>query len=128
MFWYRFLDLFFIVFHSVIIVFNLFGWLWKPARKINLITLLLTGFSWFILGVFYGIGYCPLTDWHWKVLHHLGKTDLPDSYVSYLLKRITGHGFNNGLIETLTVVLFFMALAASGYINLKRRDKANNQN
>ncbi len=128
MFWYRFLDLFFIVFHPILIVFNLFGWLWKPVRKINLITLLLTGSSWFILGIFYGIGYCPLTDWHWKVLHRLGKTDLPDSYVSYLLKRITGLGFNNGLIETLTVVLFFIALAASGYINLKRRDKANNQN
>jgi len=128
MFWYRFLDLFFLVFHSFLIVFNLFGWLWKPVRKINLITLLLTGSSWFILGIFYGTGYCPLTDWHWKVLHHLGKTDLPDSYISYLLKRITGLGFNNGLIETLTVVLFFMALAASSYINLKRRDKANNQN
>jgi len=128
MFWYRFIDLFFIIFHSVIIVFNLFGWLWKPARKINLITLLLTGSSWFILGIFYGIGYCPLTDWHWKVLHHLGKASLPDSYVSYLLKRITGLSFNNGLIEMLTVILFFIALAASGYINLKRRGKANNQN
>jgi len=128
MFWFRILDIFFVCFHSILIVFNLFGWLWKSVRKLNLITLLLTGGSWFILGIFYGIGYCPLTDWHWKVLHHLGKANLPDSYVSYLLKRITGLDFSNGLIETLTIILFFMALAASGYINLKRRDKANNQN
>jgi len=121
MFWFRILDIFFVCFHSILIVFNLFGWLWKSVRKFNLITLLLTGGSWFILGIFYGIGYCPLTDWHWKVLHHLGKTNLPDSYVSYLLKRITGFGFNNRLIETLTVVLFFIALAVSGYLNLKKR-------
>jgi hypothetical protein len=23
--------------------------------------------SWFGLGLFYGIGYCPSTDWHWRI-------------------------------------------------------------
>ncbi|MCD4791284.1 MAG: DUF2784 domain-containing protein, partial [Bacteroidales bacterium] len=77
---YKFLDTFFVVFHTALIIFNLFGWIWKPTRRLNLITLLLTGASWFILGIFYGIGYCPLTDWHWQVLHKLGIYDVPNSY------------------------------------------------
>ena len=66
---YKFLDIFFIVFHTSLIFFNLFGWIWKYTRRANLVALLLTGGSWFILGLYYGIGYCPFTEWHWEVLH-----------------------------------------------------------
>ena len=69
----RFLDIFFLVFHTLLIFFNLFGWLIKPLRKANLIVLLLTGGSWFILGIFYGFGFCPFTEFHWQVLHKLGQ-------------------------------------------------------
>jgi hypothetical protein len=48
-------DIFFIVFHTFLIFFNLFGWIFKPLRKANLVVLILTGASWFILGIFYGI-------------------------------------------------------------------------
>jgi len=48
----------------------------EKTRKANLILLLLTGLSWFGLGIFYGWGYCPLTDWHWKVLRELGETGI----------------------------------------------------
>jgi len=62
-----------------VILFNLFGWIFRPLRKANLIVLALTGASWFILGIFYGIGYCPLTDWHFKLLYKHGQHALPDS-------------------------------------------------
>ncbi|HPF94086.1 MAG TPA: DUF2784 family protein, partial [Tenuifilaceae bacterium] len=65
---YMLLDVFFVAFHTLLIAFNLFGWIWWRTRKANLITLLLTGLSWIGLGLFFGIGYCPLTDWHWQVL------------------------------------------------------------
>ena len=87
---FKFLDIFFLVFHSLLILFNLFGWMWKKTRRLNLITLLLTGFSWVGLGLFYGWGYCFLTDWHWQVLKKAGELNLPDSYVQYLLNRILG--------------------------------------
>jgi hypothetical protein len=64
---YKVADSFFIIFHSVLICFNLFGWIPKALRKWNLFSLILTTFSWFILGIFYGFGYCFLTDWHWEV-------------------------------------------------------------
>lgn len=114
---YKILDIFFVVFHTFLILFNLFGWIWKPTRKANLVALLLTGGSWFILGIFYGIGYCPLTEWHWQVLYKLGKTDLPDSYISYLVKRLTGIVINPEMADLITVVLYFLALAFSVFSN-----------
>ncbi len=84
------LDVFFVVFHSALILFVLFGWILRPLRTIHLIVVLLTGASWFILGLFYGIGYCPLTDWHWQVLRQLGETGLPPAYVQYILQRSCG--------------------------------------
>ena len=66
------LDYFFILFHSVLILFNIFGWIVPRWRFANLISLLLTAFSWFILGILFGIGYCPFTDWQWKVRELLG--------------------------------------------------------
>ncbi|MDH4059101.1 MAG: DUF2784 domain-containing protein [Cyclobacteriaceae bacterium] len=78
---YKLLDGLFMVLHPAIILFNLFGWIPRKTRKANLILLLLTGASWFVLGIWKGIGYCPLTDWHFKVLRKLGQTDLPYSYI-----------------------------------------------
>ncbi len=118
----RFLDHFFILFHTLLICFNLLGWVWRKTRLANLITLCLTGGSWFILGIFYGLGYCPLTQWHWEVLEKLGVHDLPDSYITYLAYRITGWQANPSLAEALTVAFFFLALSASVYVNFFRRN------
>lgn len=122
----KLLDFFFIAFHSALILFNLFGWISKKTRKLNFITLLLTGASWFILGIFYGIGYCPLTDWHFRILERLGERDLPLSYIAYLLTRFTGIHFNEDLIDRITLWFFLTALLISFFMNflyprLKRR-------
>lgn len=115
----RFLDIFFLVFHTLLIFFNLFGWLIKPLRKANLIVLLLTGGSWFILGIFYGIGFCPFTEFHWQVLHKLGQYNLPDSYISYLVERFTGFLPGAKITDILTVVFYFIALGLSLVVNFK---------
>ena len=115
------LDVFFIVFHTALTLFNLFGWIWRRTRKFNLITLLLTGSSWFVLGLFYGIGYCPLTDWHFQILRKLGETGLPYSYLKYLFDRITGLDINSNFVEIMTLLLFLFALLASIYLNFFRK-------
>jgi hypothetical protein len=120
---YQFLDIFFLVFHSALILFNLFGWIWKKTRKLNLITLSLTGLSWVGLGIFFGWGYCFLTDWHWRVLQKLGISDLPDSYVQYLLGRILGIRISAIEADYLTGIFFLLALMLSVYLNLKNRTK-----
>lgn len=117
----RFLDVFFIFFHGILIIFNLFGWLFKPTRVINLITLSLTGGSWFLLGIFYGIGYCPLTDWHWRILEKLGETQLPDSYISYLIVRIFHLNLPVVIVNTSTFVCFMIAFSFSLFFNIRDR-------
>ncbi|SMO58930.1 Protein of Unknown function [Solitalea koreensis] len=112
------------ILHPCIIIFNLFGWIWKKTRKANLVLLLLTASSWFVLGIFKGIGYCPLTDWHWQVLRKLGQYNLPNSYIKYLLLRLTGIDLNDRLIDIVTVTSFFVALGFSVYFNLKKKSKS----
>ena len=117
---YHILDIFFVVFHSSLIIFNLFGWIWKRTRIINLVTLLLTGASWLFLGWLVRMpGYCPFTDWHFRILEKLGKTDLPDSYIKYLADRITGLDFNAKLIDKVTLYTFLAALVISICLNVR---------
>lgn len=117
---YRILDIFFVIFHTSLILFNLSGWIWKKTRKYNLITLLLTGASWSFLGLIVGTpGYCPLTDWHFSVLNKLGVTDLPSSYVKYLADRLTGLNFNPSLIDDITLYSFLAALGLSLFLNIR---------
>jgi len=121
---YHAADLFFLVFHTVLTLFNLIGWIWKKTRKLNLITLILTGASWFLLGLFYGIGYCPLTEWHFQVLRKLGQKDLPVSYLKYLVERLAGWEVAPQVVDVATGIGFFIALVASIALNLKDWRKA----
>lgn len=116
---YSILDIFFVVFHTSLIIFNVLGWIWEKTRKANLMVLLLTGGSWFILGIFYGIGYCPLTDWHFQVLRELGKTGLPSSYTEYLAERLIGIDFPGDLADSITMLVFILALGISAYLNFR---------
>ncbi|MDF1560963.1 MAG: DUF2784 domain-containing protein [Bacteroidales bacterium] len=117
---YSLLDKFFVVFHTSLILFNLFGWIWKKTRLANLITLGITGSSWLILGLIVGmIGYCPLTDWHFNILFKLGKKNLPISYIKYLADRLTGLDFNQTLIDNATLYGFIIALVISLLLNIK---------
>ncbi len=116
---YVLLDIGFIIFHTVLILFNLFGWIWKATRRWNLVTLLLTAFSWFGLGIWYGFGYCPCTDWHWMVRRELGYTDMPNSYIKFLIQQLTGLNIDAGVVDMGTAVLFFLAVIISFYVNFK---------
>jgi len=115
----KFLDIFFTVFHTCLVLFNLFGWIWKKTRLANLITLLVTAGSWSILGIFYGFGYCPLTDWHFSILEKLGYTNLPDSYLSFLFTRLTGLPIDQSLVDSVTLWGLIVALAISLYLNIR---------
>lgn len=84
---------------------------------------MLTGFAWFGLGIFYGIGYCPLTDWHWDVLEKLGHHDLPYSYITYLIQRLTDFEANPQTVEIGTVAGFAVAVIMSVYLNFFRKKK-----
>ena len=119
----KFLDIFFTVFHTCLVFFNLFGWIWKKTRLLNLISILLTIASWLILGIFYGFGYCPFTDWHFNILRKLGHTDLPDSYLSFLFTRLTKLQIDQSLVDKVTLWGLIIALIISLYLNFRHRLK-----
>ncbi|HWY98027.1 MAG TPA: DUF2784 domain-containing protein, partial [Bacteroidia bacterium] len=121
---YQFLDYFFIVFHSAIILFNSFGYIWKKTRKANLVLLLLTAGSWFILGIWHGIGYCVCTEWHWQVREHLGYGYSGDSYTHFLAKLITGIDFPQKAVDIVTAADFFMSFGLSIALNIRDTTKS----
>ncbi|KAB2870245.1 MAG: DUF2784 domain-containing protein [Bacteroidales bacterium] len=126
MFVYSFLDWFFIIFHLLVVLFNLFGWIWKATRLWNLYLLILTGIFWFGFGVFYGWGYCPLTDWHFTVLEKLGNNTGETSYIGYLINRFLKISVKASLVDSVTLISYLCALVVSIYLNVivKRKREA----
>lgn len=126
----RLLDIFFFVFHTALILFNVFGWIPKRLRKINLIAMAITAFSWFALGGLfgYGWGYCFCTDWHWQVRDALGYARTADSYIQLLFQTV-GLNITSVQANILAYGAFAIALFATFALNLRdtlhaRRDKA----
>lgn len=120
---YQVTDIFFFVFHISLIFFNLFGWIFKSLRRWNLLTLGLTAFSWFVLGIFYGFGYCFLTDWHWQIRERLGYPTNSNSYIHFLLTTLFPITISEDVVNWLTATLFFAAIALSIVSNVLTRRK-----
>ena len=117
MFFYHLLDWFFTIFHSTLMIFNLIGWCFAKLRKLNLITLLLTASMWTIAGIWYGLGYCPLTDWHYDVLRILGYHNLPNSYLQFIVHRLTGLNLSTPIADIITVGGLILSLVISIILN-----------
>ena len=114
------LNIAFFVFHTAWMVFNCVGWIWRRTRRWHLATVLLTAASWVGLGIWYGWGYCPCTDWHWQIRERLGYRD-PPSYLQLLIRELTGLDPDPRLADALAVA----TLAGAGTISvvLNRRDR-----
>jgi hypothetical protein len=114
------LNIVFFVFHTSWMVFNCVGWIWKKTRPWQLLTVSLTAISWFGLGVWYGWGYCPCTDWHWQVRARLGFDD-PHSYIQLLIREVTGLELGVGAANTLAVVTLAVAALLGAALSLRDR-------
>lgn len=113
------LDIFFLVFHTLLTLFNITGWMFARTRKIHLVTMLLTAFSWCVLGIWYGWGYCFCTDWHWQVRNALGKPIVYNSYIQFLLHEITGYAPDVHITDITVAVVFIICLCFSVILNIK---------
>ena len=126
--WYQFLNIFFFVFHTALTLFNCIGWMFAATRKGHLVTLALTAFSWFVLGIWYGWGYCVCTDWHWAVRRKLGYHDVSRSYIHFLIVKLTGVNLNQVVVEWTTLSVFLFSVVMSCWLNYsdwkKRRLRA----
>ncbi len=116
---YQAADLFLFFFHTTLILFNSTGWMFRRVRRYHLITLFLTAFSWFFLGIWYGWGYCMCTDWHWTIRRKLGYRDETNSYIDLLVMKITGIEFDDTLIDNVTVGVFVVSIVFSVLLNIR---------
>lgn len=82
-----FLDYLLSFFHNAFMAFIIFGWIFRRTLRLHLLCLTAILFSWVGLGMTYGWGYCFLTDWHWAIKRSLGETELPSSFISYMLSK-----------------------------------------
>jgi hypothetical protein len=111
------LDVLLTIFHLIIIGFNLLGWIWKPTKKIHFWFAIITLFCWVVLGLWYGLGYCPITDWQWNIKVQLGEQNLPASFIKYFADQLTGLNINATIIDVCTVLFFLLAIIASNKVN-----------
>ncbi len=118
-----FLDIFYTLLHFFIVGFNLLGWIWPTTRKAHLIGVAITAGCWFILGIWYGWGYCPVTDWQWKVKEQLGETGLPDSFIEYYAEKIAAKDIATSLVNNVTLFTFLAVIVLSVYFNFFRKNK-----
>lgn len=114
---FRLLDIFFLIFHTGFTVFNVVGWMFRKTRKIHCITMTLTAFSWFVIGIWYGWGYCFCTDWHWQIREALGKPIPYYSYIQFLIAELTGYVPNAEVTNFVVGLVFILCFVLTIYYN-----------
>lgn len=101
--------------HIAIISFIAIGWLFSTLRLLHLIVLGLTLLCWFVLGLRYGFGYCPITDWHWKLKDKWGDGRPPTSYIhaglEHLLSKLLKPASVDATVLMGTIGIAFVATA-----------------
>ncbi|CAN5664446.1 hypothetical protein BH11ARM2_BH11ARM2_00140 [soil metagenome] len=115
------LNIGFFVFHTALILFNVSGWAFRRTRRWNLLTLLLTLFSWTVMDLWHGVGYCVCTNLHWRVREAMGIHDRADSYLVLLVRILTGWDPPMGLVNLVAGVVFAFSLGMSVALNLRDR-------
>lgn len=109
-----FLDKAFFVLHTLLMGFNMVGWAFRRTRPYHLVCVILTAFSWFVLGAIYGWGYCICTDWHFQVRRSLGYEDPEFSYLQLLARELFGISMSHAVSQWLAGGVFgFIVLATA---------------
>lgn len=112
-------DGFFWLFHTVLVVFNLFGWIPQRLRIWNLITLGATLASWLLMGLWKGIGYCICTDIHFQIRQQLGIKDSADTYLQLLVFKISGWDPPLALVNNVAAICITIAVLCSVVLNVR---------
>ena len=115
----KILDIILYLAHILLIGFNVLGWIWQKTRKWHLLCIILTALSWFVLGIWYGFGYCFLTDWQWDIKRKMGETALPSSFIDHFLNQVMGFSIDPVLIDYVTGITFVLAAVFSVILNLR---------
>ena len=118
------LDWMLLLLHALLVLFNMVGWAWKRTRVLHLVTVGLTAFSWFVIGAFWGWGYCPCTDWHAQIRRQLGHADAGSTWLQQMIHRFFGFSLSRSTADWITGSVFaFIVLATLVAWTRERRRK-----
>ena len=91
--------------------------MFEPTRTLHLLVIVLVAISWFGLGKFFGYGYCLLTDTQWRVKRKLGQEPYTESYVKYVMDKVTGLNIDKKIIDSLMLYTYGGAVVLSLTVN-----------
>jgi len=103
--------------HLSIMLICIVGWMFEPTRILHLVAVTLVAVSWFGLGKFFGYGYCVLTDTQWRIKRKLGQEPCTESYVKYVLDKVTGLDIDKKFTDNLTLYTYVAAVILSLAVN-----------
>lgn len=103
--------------HLSIISICIVGWMFEPTHALHLLVIILVALSWFGLGQFFGYGYCVLTDTQWRIKRKLGQEPYTESYVKYVLDKVTGRDIDKKITDSLTLYTYLGAVVLSLVVN-----------
>jgi hypothetical protein len=110
------MNVVFLVGHTLLILFNLSGWAFRRTRKLHLLCLIATLFSWIVMGAWYGFGYCLCTDWHFQIRRAMGLQDNVSSYLQLISRLFFGVELTRWTSDVLAVAGLLFALVATAVI------------
>lgn len=113
----KLLDHLLLLFHALLILFVLFGWVFTGTRQAHLALTIVILFFWSVVGYFKGFGYCPLTNFHSWIKLKLGENPI-DEYMKYLVDTIFNSDVNAGKIKKITETSFFAVLIITLFVNV----------
>ena len=101
--------------HVAVVLAFVFLWIPRATWRWHGRLVAIVAFSWLGIGFLKGaVGYCFLTDLHWRVKRARGETHLPGSFLKYMADRVTGTDVSPGLIDVVAATVFVgVCLAAS---------------
>jgi hypothetical protein len=109
-----FLDCFLTALHVGVVLAFVFLWIPKATSRWHGRLVVLVAFSWLVIGLLMGrVGYCVLTDLHWRVKRARGITHLPGSFLKYMADYVTGTSVSPALIDEVAATVFVGVCAAA---------------
>ena len=123
---YCVLNIFFHLLHISIILFATLAWMVPALLPFHLALLVATLSSWFVLGHWLGRGYCPISDWHWKIKSHLGPGKPRGTYIHLLLENMSGRQLDSGQVDSRVVSATLLLTALSALLNLAEFNEFGN--
>lgn len=110
------LNILFFVLHSALIVFNLSGWMFPRARRMHLVCVMATLFSWIVMGAWKGLGYCLCTDWHFQIRRELGLPTDVNTYVQLMFQVMLGVRIDRLTSDILAAGSLLIVLVITGIV------------